>query len=157
MIISKGFKRLIDSCYVNPWVVNIRKPIDKPEYELDYLGRYTHRVAISNNRLIALENNQVRFSYKNRKTNETLVEDIDAVEFIRRFLLHTLPKGFMRIRHYGFLANRSKKINVSICRRLLGLSGDLPVVVKESLEAVMLRITGQDIRCCIRHNDIRTC
>lgn len=148
MSTSKGFGRLIDSCYDNRWVVNIRKPIDKPEYVLDYLGRYTHRVAISNNRILSLENGRVRFACKNRNTNETIVEDIDAVEFIRRFLLHTLPKGFMRMRHYGFLANRTKKITVPICRRLLGLSEDLPEVVKESIEAVMLRITGKDIGCC---------
>lgn len=144
----RGFKAWIDKCYTNQWVVNIRKPIDKPEYVLDYLGRYTHRVAISNNRIKAVEKNRVRFTYKNRNTGEIKIEDIEAVAFIRRFLLHVLPKGFMRIRHYGFLANRSKKINVPICRKLLGLSADLPELVKESVEQVMMRLTGEDIMLC---------
>jgi hypothetical protein len=147
----KGFKDLVNRCYANQWVVNIRKPVEKPEYVLDYLGRYTHRVAISNNRIVGLDNGYVRFSYKNRETDKTEYENIEAVEFIRRFLLHVLPKRFMRIRHFGFLANRYKKQNVQICRKLLGLFTELSEVFNESIRQVMLRLTGDDItrcRCC---------
>ncbi len=97
---GKGFKDLVNRCFANQWVVNIRKPVKKPEYVLDYLGRYTHRVAIANNRILGLDNGYVRFAYKNQNTGQTAYERIEAVEFIRRFLLHVLPKRFMRIRHF---------------------------------------------------------
>jgi hypothetical protein len=145
---AKGFKDLLNRCYANRWVVDIRKPIDKPEYVLDYLGRYTHRVAISNNRILSCDNGKVCFTYKNRDTGQTEQETIDAVEFIRRFLLHVLPKRFMRIRHYGFLSNRNKKRNVQLCRGLLGQSDQLPEAVNESIEQIMLRLTGVDIARC---------
>jgi hypothetical protein len=147
---AKGFKDLLNRCYANRWVVDIRKPIDRPEYVLDYLGRYTHRVAISNNRIVSCDNGKVCFTYKNRDTGQMEQETIDAVEFIRRFLLHVLPKRFMRIRHYGFLSNRNKKRNVQICRKLIGQSDQLPEVVDESIEQVMLRLTGVDITRCPR-------
>ncbi len=145
---AKGFKDLFDRCYAHRWSVNIRKPIDKPQYVLDYLGRYTHRVAISNNRIVSCENGKVCFTYKNRKTKQIEKESIDAVEFIRRFLLHVLPKRFMRIRYYGFLSNRYKKHNVQICRRLLGQNDQLSKETNESIEQVMLRLTGMDITRC---------
>jgi hypothetical protein len=145
---QSGFKALVKGCYTHPWVVNIREPIDKPEYVLDYLGRYTHRVAISNNRIVALKNGYVTFYYKDRAANQKKQLRIDAVEFIRRFLLHVLPKGFMRIRHYGFLANRYKKENLKICRKLLGLDAELPTRVKESIRQVIQRLTGVDITRC---------
>jgi hypothetical protein len=139
---------LIRGCYAEKWVVYAKKPIDRPEYVLDYLGRYTHRVAISNNRIVALEDGKVRFNYKNRDTGEIKEESLNAVEFIRRFLLHVLPKGFMRIRHFGFLANRCKKDNVRICRGLLGQSGKLCETATESIQEVMLKLTGVDITQC---------
>lgn len=118
------------------------------QFVLDYLGSYTHRVAISNNRILSIDNGRVRFGYKNRQTGKTDNETIDAVEFIRRFLLHVLPKRFMRIRHYGFLANRYKKNNVKLCRKFLGRCADLPQIVKESIHQIMLRLTGVDIARC---------
>jgi hypothetical protein len=145
---AKGFKDLINRCYANRWVVDIRKPIERPEYVLDYLGRYTHRVAISNNRILCRENNKVSFTYKNRDTGQMQQHSLDALEFIRRFFLHVLPKRFMRIRHYGFLSNRNKKCNVQICRKLLGQNGQWPQVACESIEQVMFRLTGVDISRC---------
>jgi len=147
---AKGFKDLLNRCYANRWVVDIRKPIDRPEYVLDYLGRYTHRVAISNNRILSCDNGKVCFTYKNRDTGQTEQQTIDAVEFIRRFLLHVLPKRFMRIRHYGFLSNRNKKRNVQLCRKLLGQSDQLTEALDESIEQIMLRLTGVDITRCPR-------
>ncbi len=117
----QGFKRLIDSLYLNKWVVHVRETIKHSKYVLEYLGRYTHRVAISNHRLISLENGQVTFTYKNRKTEQIQQTTIEAVEFIRRFLLHALPNGFVKIRHYGFLANRNRGKNLARIRQLHGL------------------------------------
>ena len=93
---------------------------------LEYLARYTHRLAIANNRILSLEDGNVTLAYKDRDRGQTKQTTIDAVKFIRRFLLHVLPKGFMRIRHYGLFANRCKRENVRRCLELLGLSKDLP-------------------------------
>jgi len=138
----------VNSCYACNWVVDIRDPIEQPEYVLEYLARYTHRVAISNNRILSLEDGSVTFTYKNRDTGQIKETTIDAVELIRRFLLHVLPKGFMRIRHYWLFANRCKRENVRRCRELLGLSRDLPEAVNRSVQEMMLRLTGKDIKLC---------
>jgi hypothetical protein len=102
------------------WVVYAKPPFGGPEQVLAYLGRYTHRVAIANSRLISLSNSQVRFTWKDyRRGAINKVMTLEADEFIRRFLLHTLPDGFHRIRHYGFLANGSRSDKLVLCRRLL--------------------------------------
>ena len=89
---------------------------------MDYLGRYTHRVAISNNRLISLDNGRVTFRWKDyRAGNKQKRMTLDADEFIRRFLLHVLPRGFVRIRHYGWLANAQRGRKLALCRKLLGV------------------------------------
>ena len=99
------------------WVVYAKPPFGGPEQVLAYLGRYTHRVAISNSRLVSLEDGQVTFPWKDyRHQGKTKVMTLDADEFIRRFLLHTLPDGFHRIRHYGFLANGQRRDNLALCR-----------------------------------------
>ncbi len=143
-----GFKRFVNQLWSKEWVVHIEPPIAKPEHVLEYVGRYTHRVAISNNRIVSLENGRVTFTYKNRQTGKSEKITIDAVEFIRRFLLHSLPKGFMRIRHYGFLANRCKKDNIGKCRNSLGLSPELPKIAEKSVQEMMLLLTGRDITRC---------
>jgi hypothetical protein len=102
------------------WVVYAKPPFGGPRQALAYLGRYTHRVAIANSRLLALEDGKVRFTWKDyRKDGLTKVMTLDATEFIRRFLLHTLPDGLHRIRHYGFLANGDRHDNLARCRRLI--------------------------------------
>ncbi|MGH8513685.1 MAG: IS91 family transposase, partial [Gammaproteobacteria bacterium] len=102
------------------WVVYAKPPFGSPEQVLAYLGRYTHRVAISNSRLISLADGKVRFTWKDyRQDGKTKVMTLAADEFIRRFLLHALPDSFHRIRHYGFLANGSRSDNLARCRRLL--------------------------------------
>ena len=102
------------------WVVYAKPPFGGPEQVLAYLGRYTHRVAIANSRLLSLADGKVCFTWKDyRADGETKVMTLDADEFIRRFLLHALPDGFHRIRHYGFLANGSRGDNFALCRRLL--------------------------------------
>jgi hypothetical protein len=99
------------------WVVYSKPPLGGPEHVLKYLARYTHRVAISNGRLLSLENGQVRFRWRDsRRNNRSSVMKLDAVEFIRRFLLHVLPAGFVKIRHFGLLANRNRRQALALCR-----------------------------------------
>ena len=94
---------------------------------LKYLARYTHRVAISNQRLVSLENGRVTFRWKNyARANEPAIMTLQAAEFIRRFLLHVLPGGFVKIRHFGFLANRCRRDSVRLCRKLLAASSTQP-------------------------------
>jgi hypothetical protein len=104
------------------WVVYAKRPFAGPEQVLDYVGRYTHRVAISNNRLLDIDHGKVTFRYKNyRHGSQQKTMTLDAEEFIRRFLLHVLPDGFQRIRYYGFLGNRYRKEKLARCRQLLGM------------------------------------
>jgi len=142
------FLELKDALYSKKWVVYIQKPIRRPEYVLEYLGRYTHRVAISNHRIVSVHDGMVTFNYKNRDTNQTMSCTITAIEFIRRFLLHSLPIGFMRIRHFGFLANRNKRENIQNIRTSLGASADLDADPNLSVESMMLQLTGLDITLC---------
>jgi hypothetical protein len=117
------FERLLDKSVKKRWVAYVKEPLgDKPEEVLKYLARYTHRVAISNDRLIAMRDGRVYFRYKDyRDGGEWKTTSLEGTEFIRRFLLHVLPSGFMKIRHYGFLANRFRKEKLSLCRDLLGV------------------------------------
>ena len=105
------------------WVVYSKPPFAGPQQVLDYVGRYTHRVAISNNRLLCIDDSRVQFHWKDyRDHSQVKTMDLDAEEFIRRFLLHVLPEGFQRIRYYGFLANRHRQEKLALCRRLLGMA-----------------------------------
>jgi hypothetical protein len=105
------------------WVVFAKAPFGGPEQVLKYLARYTHRVAISNRRLLSMENGRVTFEYKDYADgNQTKILTLEATEFIRRFLLHILPCGFVRIRQFGFLANRARGKKLALCRTLLGAS-----------------------------------
>ena len=108
-------------------------------------------MALSNNRILAVENGQVTFSYRDRRDKDRLKSmTLDAQEFIRRFLLHVLPDGFMRIRHFGFLANRAKKHALPQCRKLLGLNPALPEIPKRSAHDLLLELTGIDLSRCPR-------
>lgn len=114
------FRQLLDSVHAKEWVVYAKKPFGSPEQVLKYLARYTHRVAISNKRLVQVEDDKVTFRYKDYKKQLSGCRmTLDASEFIRRFLLHVLPRSFVRIRHYGFLGNRSRKSDLALCRKLL--------------------------------------
>jgi Putative transposase len=103
------------------WVVHVKPPFGGPEQVLKYLARYTHRVAVSNSRILSIECGKVTFLWKDYADgNKTKIMSLDAVEFIRRFLLHVLPAGFVRIRQFGFLANRARRAKLMLCRVLLG-------------------------------------
>jgi hypothetical protein len=115
-----AFARLLAAVRLRDWVVYAKPPFGGPEQVLAYLGRYTHRVAIANSRLVSLAGGKVTFRWRDyRHGRRTKLMTLDADEFIRRFLLHTLPDGFHRIRHYGFLANSHRTARLDLCRRLL--------------------------------------
>jgi Putative transposase len=117
-----AFAQLQARMKAREWVVYVKRPFAGPKQVLDYVGRYTHRVAISNNRLLDIENGQVRFQWKDyRHQGQSKAMTLSADEFIRRFLLHLLPDGFQRIRYYGFLANRYRKEKLERCRCLIGM------------------------------------
>jgi Putative transposase/Transposase zinc-binding domain len=119
----RAFHSLLHTLRRREWVVYSKPPFGGPEHVLKYLARYTHRVAISNRRLLSLENGQVRFRRRDsRHHNRSSVMKLDAVEFIRRFLLHVLPAGFVKIRHFGLLANRNRRQALAVCRLRLGAS-----------------------------------
>jgi hypothetical protein len=136
------------------WIVYAKKPFGSPKTVLDYLGRYTHRVALSNDRILQVENGEVTLSYRDRRDgNRKKTMTLETQEFIRRFLLHILPDGFMRIRHFGLLANRSKKQALSQCRTLLDLDSVLPQCPSETAKDLLLKLTGVDLsRCPCCHN-----
>jgi hypothetical protein len=125
----KNWCRLLAKLGSSDWVVYAKPPFGGPTQVLKYLARYTHRVAISNRRLVSFEDGKVTFLWKDyAQGNRSRTMTLDAAEFIRRFLLHSLPKGFQRIRQYGFLANRVRQEKLSLCRELLsdGNEGTMP-------------------------------
>jgi len=136
------------------WVVYSKAPFAGPEQVLWYLGRYTHRIALSNDRLLSLDGRVVRFRWRDRADGgKVKVLTLDAVAFLQRFLLHLLPKGFMRIRHYGFLANALRQKSVARCRELLAGDDDddargQPAVEHETWQELLLRLTGVDVTRC---------
>ncbi len=146
---EKEFSTFIECLKNKDWVVYCKKPFAGPEKVLDYIGRYTHRVAISNNRIVNVQDGMVTFAYRDRKNADVQkTMTLAAGEFIRRFLLHVLPQGFVRIRHFGFLANRCKKENVQRCRDLMGHPQDMPANTEKSTQEIMIELTGIDITIC---------
>jgi hypothetical protein len=146
-LLGGQYKSLKSKLYGKKWVVDVREPVKNPEHVLEYLARYTHRVAIANSRIIDLKDGFVTFKIKNRKKNYNEQITLSAVEFIRRFLLHSLPSGFVRIRHYGFLANRFRAKNLAMIRKIVGLSKPYRRP-PASLEEMVLQLTGVDLTVC---------
>lgn len=148
---QSSFKALLNTLYGQEWNVYCKPPLRDAETLMEYLGRYTHRVAISNDRMVKIEADQVTFKYRDRNDNDqTKLMTLEASEFIRRFLLHILPDGFVKIRHYGILSNRSRKSKLARSMRLLGakpLNQD-PQKHTEPWQDLLERITGVDPRVC---------
>jgi hypothetical protein len=146
----EAFRRWLDALYRQDWVVYAKPPLGGAKQVFRYLGRYSHRVAIANSRLLALEDGQVFFRWKDYADDQrTKVMRLTADEFIRRFLLHVLPKRFVRIRHYGLLAGRNVGTKLARCRQLLGV----PEVEQPSERAGLDRLrqgTEKDPSCCPR-------
>lgn len=144
-----GFARLQGHLRNKAWVVYVKKPFASPEHVLDYVGRYTHRVAIANHRIVDVRDGQVRFTYRDRRQGGVVrTMSIAARVFIRRFLMHVLPHGFVRIRHIGFLANRCKARALGQCRQLLGQPPATAQSYVKSVAEWMQQWTGMDITRC---------
>lgn len=146
---TTDFRELKSQCYLKKWVVYCEKPFSNSDRLIHYLGNYTHRVAISNNRIISHENDVVRFSIKDYKAAGMRKQiKLDATEFIRRFLQHVLPSGFCKIRYFGFLALRNIKQCLSACLELIESTAYLPLLVGLCSLDVWRTITGKDpIKC----------
>lgn len=144
------FECLLESLSQKSWHVYSKPPFGGPETVLNYLGRYTHRIAISNHRLVDVSEEGVSFTYRDsRDENKKKVDSITGEEFIRRFLLHTLPSGFVRIRHYGFLGSRKKKKNLEKCREALKATPPTPAPKPAATpEERLLKLTGIDVLAC---------
>ena len=143
-----AFPAFLAKLRAKDWVVYAKHPFGGPEQVLAYLGRYTHRIAIGNERLLGCENGEVRFRYRDyAHGNKTKVMRLPAEEFIRRFLLHVLPSGFMRIRHYGLLANRHRTEHLAACRAALDAPTPVPAE-PETVEAFLSRVLGADVNRC---------
>jgi putative transposase/transposase-like zinc-binding protein len=134
----------------NEWVVYAKKPFGSAQRVLDYLGRYTHRVALANNRLIRMDDERITFRWKDyRQHQKQKLMTLTSTEFIRRFLLHVLPSGFQRIRHFGFLGNRYRQTKLNLCRHLLAMAPSAPVPpprldYRDRYE----QLTGKSLRVC---------
>ena len=144
-----NFMRLIQTLRNKQWITYSKQPFGGPEQVLEYLGRYTHRVAITNNRIVSIEGGEVTFSYRDRGDENKVKEiTIKAQEFIRRYLLHILPKGFMKIRYFGFLAHTNKKTSIPLLRQLINPDAEIVEKMTETIGETMLRLTGIDISLC---------
>jgi hypothetical protein len=146
---SGNFKLFRKQLYEKKWVVYCKPPFGGPEGVLKYLGRYTHRIAISNHRILNTQNGKVFFRWRdyadnNRQKTMKLTSD----EFIRRFLLHVLPERYVRIRHFGLLANRNRKDNIALCHKMLGGKKATKEKKRETWQEQMLRICGIDVNVC---------
>jgi hypothetical protein len=149
----EAFTRYLDPVRNVEWVVYAKPPFAGPQQVVDYVGRYTHRVAISNHRLVDIEDGQVKFTWRDyRDNNQQKTMPLSADEFIRRFLLHVLPSGFHRIRYYGFLGNRHRKEKLERCRQLLGMAppkeSSAEPAPQEDYRDRYERLTGRSLREC---------
>ena len=146
-----AYKRFKDNLYKTTWVSYCKKPFGGSSKVLEYLGRYTHRVAISNHRIVKVENDEVTFSYRDSKDdNKKKHMTLKVFEFIRRFLLHVLPQRYIKMRYFGLLNNRKKKENLKLCRKILDVpeSQNKQEPKAESWEELLLRLTGVDPTIC---------
>ena len=110
---------MLDQCYRKDWYTYAKRTFSGPLAVVNYLGKYTHRIAIANTRIVAMNEDTVTINVKDRKNNnQTKRVTLSGIEFIRRFLMHVLPRGFVKIRHYGLLANRNKKTKLELSRKL---------------------------------------
>ena len=143
-----AFYRLLKSVHAREWWVYAKPPFGGPAQVLAYLGRYTHRVAISNHRLLSLKQGAVTFSWRdNRHGQLRSTMTLSAEEFIRRFLLHVLPRGFQRIRQFGLLANR-RRGELARCRRLLGATAQIVEAQSQDYQALYQTVTGTALQQC---------
>ncbi len=138
-------EQLKNLCYQRSWVVYCEKPFSNSENLIKYLGRYTHRVAISNHRLVDYQGGKVRFTYKDYKAGgQQRVMELEAPEFIRRFMQHVLPSGFYKVRYFGFMAMRNAKTTLAECYRLIDKPSFLPTLQGLPAIEVLEMVTGRN-------------
>ena len=145
------FKKLMNELYSKKWITYCKQPFGGPEQVINYLGRYTHRVAISNHRIKSIEGGNVMFNYKDyRDCNKTKEMTLEAGEFMRRFLLHVLPDNFYKIRYYGILSSRNKKTKLTQCRQILGVkeSNVEETGASKNWKEILYELTGVNIDQC---------
>ena len=148
---SGRFVRYLAEARSTDWVVYAKEPFGGPRQVLDYLGRYTHRVAISTNRLLEFTDQHVTFRWKDyRRSGKPRVMRLPVYEFIRRFLLHVLPRGFQRIRHYGLLSNCLRKARLAECRQLLEVkpAHEAQVTRRSDYRDHYEKLTGRSLHAC---------
>ncbi len=145
----KCFADLLERCYAKDWYVYTKRTFTGPVAVVRYLGQYTHRIAISNNRIVAMNEDTVTFTVRDRKSgSRKKTVTMQGVEFVRRFLMHILPKGFVKIRHYGILANRNKKTKLKLCRKL---------TCSPSYKSRFAGLTTIQIVCMLLKKDVTVC
>ncbi len=147
---NEPFQKLLTEASKRSWVVYAKKPFAGPKQVLAYLGQYTHRIAISNHRLLKIEDDHISFKYRDYADNNTgKVMSLHVQEFMRRFVLHVLPKKFVRIRHYGFLGNRLRKQKLAACKKALcPEESQIPPPQKKDWKERLKELTGIDINLC---------
>lgn len=147
----EAFKKFLKELYRQEWVIYCKPPFKDPERVLQYLGRYTHRIAIGNHRIIKMEGGKVSFLWRDYSDgNQNKIMTLDTFEFVRRFLLHVLPDRFVKIRYYGLLGSRNRKVNLTRCRELLGvcINKTKDIDVPETWQELLLRTSGIDLMKC---------
>lgn len=145
---KRCFQELLERLYDTEWIVYCKKPFKTPWHVLNYLGRYTHRVALTNNRILDISNKKVAFRWRDyRDNNKSKQMTLDAEEFIRRFLLHILPKRFVKIRHYGILSSRNRNRKLRLCQRLTHSKIGRALPKMPSVE-LFKELTGIDLNLC---------
>lgn len=142
------FEELLDRLYLKEWVVYCKEPFNGPGAVIEYLGRYTHRVCISNNRILNIDGGNVTFKWKDYRDGKIKVMTITADEFIRRFLMHILPAGFMKIRYYGLLSNRNRGTKLKRCQRLAGYKCRKSQLKGLHAVEIIKILTGKDVTLC---------
>ena len=146
---SYEYQELLDTCYRKNWVTDIRESFAGAQTVMHYLGRYTHRIAIGNSRILRRDKNTVTIKVKDYKSGGQWKElTLNGVEFIRRFLMHVPPKGFVRIRHYGILSSQSKRKLIPICRNLIGCREFLRRFRKDDKAQAIRILYKEDVTVC---------
>jgi hypothetical protein len=145
----RSWRKFIDSLYSRRWVVFCKPTLKNPEDVIEYLGRYTHRVALTNDRIVRWQDDHVTIRYRDSNNNDVIrFVTLEAFELIRRFLLHVLPDGFMKIRYYGILSNRNRAKKLLKVKTLLHVQSTTQAKGIENWQDLLLRVTGIDVRIC---------
>lgn len=145
---NKEFQSMIDFLFASDWVVYLKESFQGKESVIEYLARYTHRIAISNHRIVSVNDDLVRFRYRDyADENKEKIMELPAESFINRFMMHIVPKRFVRIRYFGFLSHRNKKKAVAACREFYGIKKKNDIV-PQSWHEIYLKVTGRNISCC---------